>query len=208
MDVDKLLAADDSVDEWEPSADLFRRYWAAWLAIEVFRLCCELASDDFGECLMRLPEFGERMKSSVLLEVPVLLCPVLRGSPLLLVSKGPGESVFNLFMTSSPPRRWGLNGAKTPNESDWLCVVAEFEAGEKSGSEGVVGVLLRDFEMGIGNMGKAPSCDLASGDGGVRGSVALRFKSENGGLASFVVALGNPVRDKFVGLLGAKALGR
>ena len=157
---------------------------------------------------MKLPEFGLRMKSSVLLEVFVLLCPELRGSALLLASKGPGEIVFNLFMTSSPPRRLGLKGAKTPNESDWLCVLAEFEAGEKSGSEGVVGVLLRDFDVGIGNMGKAPSWDLASGDGGVRGSVALRFKGDSGDLASFVVPLGNPLRDKLVGLLGAKALGR
>ena len=148
------------------------------------------------------------MKSSVLLEVVVLLCPELRGSPLLVVSKGPGASAFNFFMTSSPPRRLGLNGAKTPNESDWLCVPAEFEAGEKSGSEGVVGVLLRDFDVGIGNTGKAPSCDLASGDGGVRGSVALRLKGENGDLVSFVVGLGNPLPDKLEGLLGAKALGR
>ena len=148
------------------------------------------------------------MKSSVLLEVVVLLCPELRGSPLLLVSKGPGERAFNLFMTSSPPRRLGLNGAKTPNESDWLCVLAEFEAGEKSGSDGVVGVLLRDFDVCIGNIGKAPSCDLASGDGGVRGSVALRLKGDNGDLESFVIALGNPLRDKLVVLLGGKALGR
>ena len=69
-------------------------------------------------------------------------------------------------------------------------------------------MLLRDLDLEVGNIGKAPSCDLASGDGGVRGSVAFRLKGDNGDLPSLIAGFGDSLCDRFVGLPGAKARGR
>lgn len=52
------------------------------------------------------------------------------------------------------------------------------------GSTGVVGVALRDLV--VGKMGKAESWDIASGDGGMMGSVALLRGGEKGGVGKLV----------------------
>jgi len=120
------------------------------------------------------------MKSSILLlEAGFLLCPRL-----LLVSKGPGEIAFNLEITSSLPMRLGLSGADTPNVSCCGCRLRCSNPAGRVGSIGVVGVALRDLV--VGKMGKAESWDVAFGDGGMTGSVALLRGGEKGGVGKLV----------------------
>jgi len=135
------------------------------------------------------------MKSSILLlEAGFFLCPRL-----LLVSKGPGEIASNLEITSSPPMRFELSGANPPNVSCCGCRLRSSNPGGRVGSEGVVGVTLRNLE--VGKIGKAESWDIAFGDGGMIGSVALLCGGETGGLRELI-------RVRLEGLWGTKAYGR
>lgn len=100
------------------------------------------------------------------------------------MSKGPGEIVFNLEITSFLPTRPGLSGANTPNVSCCGCRLRLSNPVGRVGSDGVVGVALRDLV--VGKMGKAESWHVASGDGGMIGSVALLRGGEKGRLGEFV----------------------
>ena len=66
----------------------------------------------------------------------------------------------------------------------------------KEASEGVVGVALRDFE--VGNGGKAQSCEIGrfeEGTGAGNGVVTLRDSIWNGDLRSLVGITGDALRE-------------
>ena len=109
--------------------------------------------------------------------------------------------LFIRCRTFPPPADRGLKGVYAESRSVFSCIL---RLGGKLDSIGVVGVALRDLEVGKG--GNAQSCDIVnSGDGGpsatggaARLLVLLLENFENGDLRPLLNIIGDTLRELVV----------
>ena len=134
----------------------------------------------------------------------VFSCPGGRGAPFWL--KGPGAMLFIRCRRLPPPVDRGLKGAYAELRSVLSCIIRLGGKLNAAFSIGVVGVALRDLEVGKG--GNALSCDIVnSGDGGptaTRGAARLLLllllleNFENGDFRPLLNIIGDALRELVV----------